>query len=179
MILKKLVVICLTRTGHCPKVKKKKNIIKTVYHAFVYLGIQAARNKLGKHIKCPCTQSEIKVFAVSPRRSLGANTRVKRARVRAHRLVYGVCGRKSEERSFQLCSYPLWAMREEIKKQKREKERTKEFEANIKHNICIFYLVVRFRMVSFRGQRKLGPLPGTVESCKCFHQYSRIVALQP
>ena len=99
MILKKLVVICLTRTGHCPKVKKK-NIIKTVYHAFVYLGIQAARNKLGKHINCPCTQSEIKVFAVSPRRSLGANTRVKRARVRAHRLVYGVCGRKSEERSF-------------------------------------------------------------------------------
>ena len=69
------------------------------------------------------------------------------------------------------------AMREEIKKQKREKERTKAFEANIKHNICIFYLVVRFRMVSFRGQRKLGPLPGTGESCKCFHQYSRIVAL--
>ena len=33
-------------------------------------------------------------------------------------------------------------MREEIKKQKREKERTKEFEANIKHNICIFYLAV-------------------------------------
>ena len=99
--------------------------------------------------------------------------------LRAHRLVYGVCGRKSEERSFQLCSYPLWAMLEEIKKQKREKERTKEFEANIKHNICIFYLVVRFRMVSFRGQRKLGPLPGTGESCKCFHQYSRIVALQP
>ena len=99
MISKKLVVICLTRTGHCPKVKKR-NIIKTVYHAFVYLGIQAARNKLGKHINCPCTQSEIKVFAVSPRRSLGANTRVKRARVRAHRLVYGVYGRKSEERSF-------------------------------------------------------------------------------
>ena len=102
MILKKLVVICLTRTGHCPKVNKKKNnknIIKPVYHAFAY-GIQTARNKLGKHINCPCTQSEIKVFAVSPRRSLGANTRVKRARVRAHRLVYGVCGRKSEERYF-------------------------------------------------------------------------------
>ena len=58
-------------------------------------------------------------------------------------------------------------MHEEIiiikKKQKREKERTKAFEANIKHNIYIyiFYLVVRFRMVSVRGQRKLGPRPGT------------------
>ena len=76
MILNKLVVICLTRTGHWPKVKKK-NTIKTVYHAFVYLGIQTARNKLGKHINCPCTQAEINVFAVSPRRLLAANTRVK------------------------------------------------------------------------------------------------------
>ena len=76
--VKKLVVICLTRTGHCPKAKKKKNTIKTVYHAFVYLGIQTARNKLGKHINCLCTQSEIKVFAISPRRLLGANTLVKR-----------------------------------------------------------------------------------------------------
>ena len=30
-------------------------------------------------------------------------------------------------------------MREEIKKQKREKERTKAFEANIKHNIYNFF----------------------------------------
>ena len=53
-ILKKLKVICLTWTGLCPKVKKeKKNIIKTGYHAFVYLGIQTVRNKLGKQINCP------------------------------------------------------------------------------------------------------------------------------
>ena len=53
-ILKKLKVICLTWTGLCPKVKKeKKNIIKTGYHAFVYLGIQTAWNKLGKQINCP------------------------------------------------------------------------------------------------------------------------------
>ena len=70
----------------------------------------------------------------------------------------------------------LWAMHEEIKKQKREKQRTKASEKNIKHNIYNLYLVVRFRMVSFRGQRKLGPRPGT-GLCKYFHQYSRIVGL--
>ena len=46
------------------------------------------------------TQSEIKVFAVSPRRLLGANTRCKEARIRAHRLIEGVCGRKSVEKVF-------------------------------------------------------------------------------
>ena len=58
----------------------------------------------------------------------------------------------------------LWAMHEEIKKQKREKQRTKAFEANIfmaikTQYIYNFYVVIRFRMVSFR--RKLGPRPGT------------------
>ena len=53
-ILNKLEVICLTWNGLYPKVKKeKKKIIKTGYHAFVYLGIQTARNKLGKQINCP------------------------------------------------------------------------------------------------------------------------------
>ena len=52
-------------------------------------------------------------------------------------------------------------MHEEIKKQRREKQRTQAFEANIKHNIYNFYLVIRFRMVSFRGQRRLGPRTGT------------------
>ena len=46
------------------------------------------------------TQSEIKVFAVSPRRLLGANTRCKEARIRAHRVIYGVCGRKSVGKVF-------------------------------------------------------------------------------
>ena len=55
----------------------------------------------------------------------------------------------------------LWVMHEEKKKQKREKHRTKASEANIKHNIHNFNLVVRFRKISFRGQRKLGPRPGT------------------
>ena len=59
----------------------------------------------------------------------------------------------------------LWAMHEEIKKQKREKQRTKAFEANIfmaiKTQYIELFLVVRFRIVFFRGgQRKLGPRPG-------------------
>ena len=52
-ILNKLEVICLTWNGLYPKVKKEKKNIKTGYHAFVYLGIQTARNKLGKQINCP------------------------------------------------------------------------------------------------------------------------------
>ena len=43
----------------------------------------------------------------------------------------------------------LWAMHEEIKKQKKEKQRTKTSEKNVKHNIDNFYLVVRFRKISF------------------------------
>ena len=114
MILKKLVVICLTRTGHCPKVNKKnnnKNIIKPVYHAFAY-GIQTARNKLGKHINCPCTQSEIKVFAVSPRRSLGANTPVKRP---GYVLIVSFMGVREKIRGkvFLAFQVSLWAMHEE------------------------------------------------------------------
>ena len=46
------------------------------------------------------TQSEIKVFAVSPRRLLGANTWCKEARIRAHRLIEGMCGRKSVGKVF-------------------------------------------------------------------------------
>ena len=167
MILKKLVVICLTRTGHCPKVNKKnnnKNIIKPVYHAFAY-GIQTARNKLGKHINCPCTQSKIKVFAVSPRRSLGANTPVKRPGYVLIVSFMGCAGENQRKGIFSFAGIPLgYAWRNNNKKKTKERKRTNEaFEANIKHNIYIyiFYLVVRFRMVSVRGQRKLGPRPGT------------------
>ena len=105
MILKKLVVICLTRTGHCPKVKKK--IIKTVYHAFVYFGIQTARNKLGKHINRPCTQSEIKDFAVSPRRLLGANTRVKRPGYVLIVSFMGCAGENQRKGIFSFAGIPL------------------------------------------------------------------------
>ena len=107
MILKKLVVICLTRKEHCSKVKKDKNIIKTVYHAFVYLGIQTARNKLGKHINCPCTQSEIKVFAVSPRRLLGANTRVKRPGYVLIASFMGCAGENQRKGIFSFAGIPL------------------------------------------------------------------------
>ena len=110
MILKKPVVICLTRTGHCSKVKKKKknkNIIKTVYHAFVSLGIQTARNKLGKHINCPYTQSEIKVFAVSPRRLLGANTRVKRPGYVLIVSFMGCAGENQRKGIFSFAGIPL------------------------------------------------------------------------
>ena len=105
MILKKLVVICLTRTGHCPKVNKI-NIIKPVYHAFAY-GIQTARNNLGKHINCPCTQSKIKVFAVSPRRSLGANTPVKRPGYVLIVSFMGCAGENQRKGIFSFAGIPL------------------------------------------------------------------------
>ena len=88
-----------------PEGKKKsinKNIIKTLYHAFVYLGIQTARNKFAKHINCPCTQSEIKVFAVSPRRLLGAN-----ARVKSLVSFMGCAGENQRKGIFSLACIPL------------------------------------------------------------------------
>ena len=66
------------------------------------------------------TQSEIKVFAVSPRRLL-------RLLIVSLR---GCAGENQQERYFNLAGIPL-GMLEEIKKQKREKQRTKAFEANI------------------------------------------------
>ena len=92
-----------------PKGKQKKNnknIIKPVYHAFAY-GIQTARNKLGKHINCPCTQSEIKVFAVSPRRSLGANTPVKRPGYVLIVSFMGCAGENQRKGIFSFAGIPL------------------------------------------------------------------------
>ena len=53
-------------------------------------------------------------------------------------------------------------MHEQIKKKKREREKdqTKASEANIKHNIDNFYLVVRFRKISFlKGSKKAWTTP--------------------
>ena len=73
----------------------------------------------------------ILVLFCSVLRLLGANTRCKEARIRAHRLIEGVCGGKLVGKVFLALKVSLWAMHEEIKKQKREKQRTKAFEANI------------------------------------------------
>ena len=95
-----------------------------VYHAFAY-GIQTARNKLGKHINCPCTQSEIKVFAVSPRRSLGASTPVRRP---GYVIIVSFMGVREKIRGkvFLALQVSLWAMHEEIKKKTKERKRTNE-----------------------------------------------------
>ena len=70
----------------------------------------------------------------------------------------GVCGRKSGGKVFLALKVSLWAMHEELKKQKREKQRTKAFEANvfmaIKTQYIELFLVVRFRIVFFRGVKE-------------------------
>ena len=70
----------------------------------------------------------------------------------------GVCGRKSGGKVFLALKVSLWAMHEELKKQKREKQRTKACEANIfmaiKTQYIELFLVVRFRIVFFRGGSK-------------------------
>ena len=58
--------------------------------------------------------------------------------------------------------------RERERETEREKDQTKAFEANIKHNIHNFYLVIRFRMVSFRVKESLDHAQEQV-SCKCLH----------
>ena len=65
-------------------------------------------------------------------------------------------------------------MREEIKKQKREKERTKSFEANIKHNNYIIIMIIEW--YPLEAKENLDHAQEQV-SCKCLHQYSRIVVL--
>ena len=108
-----------------PEGKKKsinKNIIKTLYHAFVYLGIQTARNKFAKHINCPCTQSEIKVFAVSPRRLLGANTRVKRPGYVLIVSFMGCAGENQRKGVFRLAGIPLgYSLRNKETKERKTK----------------------------------------------------------
>ena len=130
----------------------------------LYLAIQTARNKLEEQINC-LRSLKSKFFAVGPRRGLGANARVKRPEYALIVSFMGVCGRKSGGNVFLALKVSLWAMHEELKKQKREKQRTKACEANIfmaiKTQYIELFLFVRFRMVSFRGQRKLGPRPGT------------------
>ena len=130
----------------------------------LYLAIQTARNKLGEQTNC-LRSLKSKFFAVGPRRGLGANARVKRPEYALIVSFMGVCGRKSGGKVFLALKVSLWAMHEELKKQKREKQRTKACEANIfmaiKTQYIELFLVVRFRIVFFRGgQRKLGPRPG-------------------
>ena len=96
----------------------------------LYLAIQTARNKLEEQINC-LRSLKSKFFAVGPRRGLGANARVKRPEYALIVSFMGVCGRKSGGKVFLALKVSLWAMHEELKKQKREKQRTKAFEANI------------------------------------------------
>ena len=86
----------------------------------------------------PCSQPEIRAFAVSLRRLLGANTRVKRPGYVLIVCLRGVREKIRRKGIFSL-AVSLWAVHEEIKKQRREKQRTKAFEANIKHNIYNFF----------------------------------------
>ena len=73
----------------------------------------------------------------------------------------------------------LWAMHEEIKKkkQRRVKERTKSFEANMEHNnyISFIWLFV-LEWYPLEVKENLDHAQEQV-SGKCLHQYFRIVAL--
>ena len=70
-------------------------------------------------------------------------------------------------------------MHEEIKKQKRKKERTKSFEANIKHNNYISFIWLFVLEWYPLGVKESLDHAQEQVSCKYLHQYSRIVALQP
>ena len=164
------------------KKKNNKNIIKPVYHAFAY-GIQTARNKLGKHINCPCTQSEIKVFAVSPRRSLGANTRVKRPGYVLIVSFMGCAGENQRKGIFSFAGIPLgyaWRNNNNNKKTK-ERKRTNESIWS-KHKTQYIYIYISFiwlfvlEWYPLEVKENLDRAQEQV-SCKCLHKYSRIVAL--
>ena len=90
-ILKKLKVICLTCTGLCPKVKKEKKQHHKDGLSCICISWHSNSTKQTWETDQLPTQSEIKVFAVSPRRLLGANTRCKEARIRA---PFGLCMKK-------------------------------------------------------------------------------------
>ena len=86
-ILNKLEVICLTwngletdlkRTWNGPKVKKRKKKHKDRLSCIRISWHSNSKKQTWETDQLP-TQSEIKVFAVSPRRLLGANTRCKEA----------------------------------------------------------------------------------------------------
>ena len=63
-------------------------------------------------------------------------------------------------------------MREEIKKQKSDKQKTEASEANMKTFIWLFVL----EWYPLGVKESLDQAPEQV-SCKCLHQYSRIVEL--
>ena len=162
MILKKLVVICLTRTGHCPKVKRKKNTIKTVLSCICISWHPNSKKQTWETYQLPMHAVWNQSFCCQSEKITRSKHSCKEARIRAHRVVYGCAGENQRKGIFSFAGIPLgYAWTNKKKKKEREKDQTKAFEANIKHNIHNFYLVVRFRMVSFRGQRKLGPRPGT------------------
>ena len=95
--------------------------------------------------------------------------------------MYGVCGTKSEERYFVALQVSLWAMHEEIKKkkQKRGKDQTKAFEANIKHNIHITFIwLFVLEWYPLEVKESLDHAQEQV-SCKCLDSNSRPLALKP
>ena len=69
-ILKKLKVICLTWTGLCPKVKKEKKKHHKDRLSCICISWHSNSTKQTWETDQLPTQSEIKVFAVSPRRLL-------------------------------------------------------------------------------------------------------------
>ena len=73
-ILNKLEVICLTWNGLYPKVKKEKKKNKDRLSCICISWHSNSKKQTWETDQLP-TQSEIKVFAVIPRRLLGANTR--------------------------------------------------------------------------------------------------------
>ena len=128
-ILKKLVVICLTWTGLCPKVKKNKKTKKQKnkkHHkdrlSCICISWHSNSKKQTWETDQPCSQPEIRVFAVSLRRLLGANTRVERPGYVLIVCLRGVREKIRRKGIFSLAVFPLgYARRNKETKERKTK----------------------------------------------------------
>ena len=124
-ILKKLVVVCSTWTGLCPKVKKKKKKEKKHHKdrlSCICISWHSNSKKQTWETDQPCSQPEIRVFAVSLRRLLGANNRVKRPGYLLIVCLRGVREKIRRKGIFSLAVFPLgYAWRNKETKERKTK----------------------------------------------------------
>ena len=121
-ILKKLKVICLTWTGLCPKVKKEKKKHHKDRLSCICISWHSNSKKQTWETDQPCSQPDIRVFAVSLRRLLGANTRVKRPGYVLIVCLRGVREKIRRKGIFSLAVFPLgYAWRNKETKERKTK----------------------------------------------------------
>ena len=177
MILKKLVVICLTRTGHCPKVKKKKHH-KDSLSCICISWHPSSKKQTWETYLMPMHAVWNQSFCCQSKKI----TRSKHS---------------CEESKGTCSSSRLWGVREKIRgkvilalqlsplgyawrnKKTKERKRTNESIWS-KHKTQYIYISFIWLFVlewyPLEVKENLDHAQEQV-SCKCLHQYSRIVAL--